>query len=43
MGLADRILVMSEGRPTGIVERSDFAVNGKMNEEMLVRMASGIV
>jgi len=43
MGLSDRILVMSEGRPTGIVERKDFSVNGKMNEEMLVRMASGII
>ena len=36
MGLADRILVLHEGNPMGIVGRRDF------NEEKLVRLASGI-
>jgi len=36
MGLADRILVLYEGDPMGIVDRADF------NEEKLVRLASGI-
>ena len=36
MGLSDRILVLYEGNPMGIVERKDF------NEEKLVRLASGI-
>ena len=36
MGLADRILVIYEGRQMGIVERSEF------DEERLVRLASGL-
>lgn len=36
MGLADRVLVLYEGNPMGIVVRRDF------NEEKLVRLASGI-
>jgi ribose transport system ATP-binding protein len=36
MGLADRILVMYEGRQMGIVERGQF------NEELILSMASGI-
>jgi ribose transport system ATP-binding protein len=36
MGLADRILVLYEGNPMGIVPRADF------NEEKLVRLASGM-
>ena len=36
MGLADRILVVYEGRPMGIVSRSEF------DEEKLVRLASGL-
>ena len=36
MGLADRILVLYEGNPMGVVDRAEF------NEEKLVRLASGI-
>ena len=36
MGLADRILVLYEGNPMGILDRSEY------NEEKLVRLASGI-
>jgi ribose transport system ATP-binding protein len=36
MGLADRILVIYEGRAMGIVSRSEF------DEEKLVRLASGL-
>jgi ribose transport system ATP-binding protein len=36
MGLADRVLVLYEGNPMGIVARQDF------NEEKLVRLASGV-
>jgi ribose transport system ATP-binding protein len=36
MGLADRVLVLYEGTPMGIVTRRDF------DEEKLVRLASGI-
>ena len=36
MGLADRILVLYEGNPMGIVDRREY------NEEKLVRLASGI-
>jgi ribose transport system ATP-binding protein len=36
MGLADRILVLYEGRQMGIVERKDF------DEERLIRLASGL-
>jgi ribose transport system ATP-binding protein len=36
MGLADRVLVLYEGNPMGIVARRDF------NEEKLVRLASGV-
>jgi len=43
MGLADRILVMSEGRMIGLVGREEFEKDGHMDEERLVRMASGIV
>ena len=43
MGLSDRIMVISEGKQTGVVSRKEFSVDGKMNEEMLVRLASGIV
>ncbi len=43
MGLADRILVMSEGKRIGIVGREEFEKDGYMDEERLVRMASGIV
>jgi ribose transport system ATP-binding protein len=42
MGLSDRILVMAEGRKTGIIDRSEFSEQGRMNEELLVRLASGI-
>lgn len=42
MGLSDRIAVMSEGRIIDEVPRADFYVNGVMDEERLVRLASGL-
>ena len=42
MGLSDRVAVMSEGRIMREIPRSEFSKNGRMDEEMLVRLASGI-
>jgi ribose transport system ATP-binding protein len=42
MGLADRVAVMSEGRIMRELSRSEFTKDGRMDEEMLVRLASGI-
>ena len=43
MGLADRLMVMYEGKQTGMIERKDFYnANGKLNEEMVLSLASGI-
>lgn len=43
MGLSDRLLIMSEGRCTGIVDKVDFYhENGKLREDMALSMASGI-
>ena len=36
MGLADRMLIMYEGRQTGILSRDEF------QEERILRLASGI-
>jgi ribose transport system ATP-binding protein len=42
MGLSDRVAVMNEGRIMKELTRSDFSRDGRMDEEMLVRLASGI-
>jgi len=42
MGLSDRVAVMSEGRIMKELPRSVFSKGGRMDEEMLVRLASGI-
>ena len=43
MGLSDRLMVMYEGEQTGMIERKDFYdQNGKLNEEMVLSLASGI-
>lgn len=42
MGLSDRIAVMSEGRIMDVLERKDFCSDGVMDEERLVRLASGL-
>ena len=42
MGLSDRVAVMSEGRIMKELPRSEFSKGGRMDEEMLVRLASGI-
>jgi len=42
MGLSDRIVVMYEGKISGIVNRNEFDVDGSMNENLLVSLASGI-
>ena len=36
MGIADRIMVISEGRHTGTIERGEY------NDEKLLKMASGL-
>ncbi len=43
MGLSDRLMVMYEGRQTGLIERKDyFDEHGKMREEMVLGLAAGI-
>lgn len=42
MGLSDRVAVMSEGRIMDVIPRGEFCVNGVMDEERLVRLASGL-
>ncbi len=42
MGLSDRVAVMSEGRIMREIPRGEYSKNGRMDEEMLVRLASGI-
>ncbi len=42
MGLSDRVAVMSEGRIMRELTRSEYSKDGRMNEELLVRLASGI-
>jgi len=42
MGLADEMIVISEGRHMGTVERSEFMKDGKLDEERALRLASGI-
>ena len=44
MGLSDRLLIMSEGKVTGLVESKDFYdADGKLREDMALSRASGIV
>jgi len=42
MGLSDRVMVMSEGRIMADVPRAEFSRDGRMDEEKLVRLASGL-
>ncbi len=42
MGLSDRIAVMSEGHIIDEVPRAEFYTDGVMDEERLVRLASGL-
>ena len=43
MGLADRLMVMYEGKQTGIIEREDFYnAEGKLREDMVLGLAAGI-
>jgi ribose transport system ATP-binding protein len=44
IGLSDRIMVMSEGKLVGIVDRDELVKNDdKSNEELILKMASGLV
>jgi ribose transport system ATP-binding protein len=43
MGLSDRIAIMSEGRIMKELSRGEFCRNGFMDEERLVRLASGLM
>ncbi len=43
MGLSDRLMVMYEGKQTGIIERKDFCnAEGKLREDMVLGLAAGI-
>ncbi len=43
MGLSDRVMVMYEGRQTGIIEKDDFYnADGKLREDAVLGMAAGI-
>ena len=43
MGLSDRLMVMYEGKQTGIIERKDFSnAEGKLREDMVLGLAAGI-
>lgn len=43
MGLSDRMLVMSEGKPMGIVEKDQYYTeDGRLNEEYILRKASNL-
>ncbi|MDC7235476.1 MAG: sugar ABC transporter ATP-binding protein [Spirochaetales bacterium] len=43
MGLADRILVVSEGRQMGIVEKNAYSLGNFDDEQKFIKLASGIV
>lgn len=43
MGLADRLMVISEGKQMATIEREEFMVDGKLDEERILRLASGMV
>ena len=44
MGLADELIIMSEGKQMAILDKSEFYYeNGKLNEEKALRLSSGIV
>ncbi len=42
MGLSDRVAVMHEGRIMKVLLREEYCANGIMDEERLVRLASGL-
>ena len=43
MGLSDRMLVMSEGKSMGIVEKDQYYTeDGRLNEEYILRKASNL-
>ena len=43
MGLADEMIVMSEGKQMAILDKEEFyAEDGKLDEERALRLASGI-
>lgn len=43
MGLADRLMVISEGKQMATIDRSEFMVDGRLDEERILRLASGMV
>lgn len=43
MGLADRLMVISEGKQMAIIDREEFMVDGSMDEERILRLASGMI
>ncbi|MBC5648234.1 sugar ABC transporter ATP-binding protein [Christensenella tenuis] len=43
MGLADRLMVISEGKQMATIDRDEFMVDGRLDEERILRLASGMV
>ena len=43
MSLADRLMVISEGKQMATNDRSEFMVGGRLDEERILRLASGMV
>ena len=43
MSLADRLMVISEGKQMATIDRSEFMVGGRLDEERILRLASGMV
>ncbi len=43
MGLSDRLMVISEGKHMATIEKDEFFVNGQLDEERILRLASGMI
>lgn len=43
MGLADRLMVISEGKQMATIDRDEFMVDDRLDEERILRLASGMV
>ncbi len=43
MGLADKLTVFSEGKQMAIIDKEEFLVDGMLDEERILRLASGMV
>lgn len=43
MGLADRLVVISEGKQMATIDRGEFLKDGKLDEERILKLASGMI